>query len=596
MDLVKIKRDTELFVNARINLAAAILEPDNQSDADSRAGIFLSTRLPQGFQQGDSLDDWYKSKLTTQQLEFVDKPHDGPVRLRGAAGTGKTISLVIKALRDAQAMEQEKKQAKFGFLTHSMASVDMVSAIAENLDQVGLISGGTQNCHIELRTLYDLAHQYLKFDLADLEPLSLDGREGRRLQFELISSTLTEMKNSPIVVKQYEGISETIKGRWHEASGGNDPRFIAELMNEFASIFDADGVRAGNEKGERYAKGSVHRPNWLIELDGELERRFFLEVHKRYRHCLSSMNTLSVDQMLADFNTFLDSNRWDNMKHRLGFDALFVDELHLFTSIERQILHKLIKPSEENGRPRRPAIFMAYDMKQSPSDVFISTESGSTMFSSSTGLQGAELIKLEKVFRYTPEIAEFLSDLDASFPAIDIPGDWDAYSGEAQLESGNTPQLTIYPTERALFETVFEEAKRLARTIPGGGRRVAVLCPEGEIFDEYLPIAEGRFEGAIFPITGRDSSSELRHAGKRFIFSMPEYVAGLQFDTVFLIHVDAAAAPADSSLGLRRRFISSVYLGASRAERTLKISACTERGGQSSILDMAVSRGSLVSV
>jgi hypothetical protein len=75
---------------------------------------------------------------------------------------------------------------------------------------------------------------------------------------------------------------------------------------------------------------------------------------------------------------------------------------------------------------------------------------------------------------------------------------------------------------------------------------------------------------------------------------MPEYVAGLQFDTVFLIHVDAAEAPIDSGDGVRRRFISNIYLGSSRAENVLQISACLTRGGKHDILDMALERGSLV--
>jgi len=471
----------------------------------------------------------------------------------------------------------------------------MVGAIAESLDQTGLISGGVDGASIELRTLYDLAHQYLKFDLADLRPLSIDGREGRKLQYELISSLLQEMSSSPIVAAQFDKITDGFRSRIAESKNNENSVFVLELMNEFASVLDADGVRSGTEKGEKYAKSLIHRPSWLIGLETEAERRFVLELHKRYRSMLSGMNTLSVDQMIADFNSFLDSNRWDNMRSRFGFDALFVDELHLFTSIERQTLHKLIKSSEDSaGRPKRPAIFMAYDLKQSPNDAFASIDGGGVLFSSSTGLQGSDLVKLEKVFRYTPEIAEFLSDLDASFPAIDIPGDWDAYSGKAQLENGQLPKLSVFPGEIELFRSVFDDAKKMARTLPEGGRRVAVLCPDGDVFDRYVSIVEGQYKGSVFTISDREASSELRHAGKRFIFSMPEYVAGLQFEAVFLINVDVASAPMDSSLGFRRRFISNVYLGASRAEKILNISACTERGGYSDVLEMAISRQSLI--
>lgn len=185
---------------------------------------------------------------------------------------------------------------------------------------------------------------------------------------------------------------------------------------------------------------------------------------------------------------------------------------------------------------------------------------------------------------------------DATFPAIDIPGEWDAYSGKAELASGDVPQLTVFAKEVDLFSAVFTEAQKIARSIDGGGRRVAVLCASEEQFDTYLRAASGQFVGRHLPITSREPSSELRHGGKRFVFSMPEYVAGLQFDTVFLIHVHASEAPVDSGDGIRRRFISNIYLGSSRAEKSLRISACLTRGGKSDILDMALARRSLVEV
>ena len=81
----------------RKRFADAVLTELPADMDDTRAGITLSQRLPQGFVQGATLDQWYKSKLTTEQRSFVNKKHDGPVRLRGAAGTGKTLSLVISS-------------------------------------------------------------------------------------------------------------------------------------------------------------------------------------------------------------------------------------------------------------------------------------------------------------------------------------------------------------------------------------------------------------------------------------------------------------------------------------------------------------------
>ena len=142
-------------------------------------------------------------------------------------------------------------------------------------------------------------------------------------------------------------------------------------MNEFACVIDAEHIRRGEESGERYLKRSS-RPNWLLSLPSEDDRRFVMEIHTMYRRQLAEMNALSIDEMVADFNLFLDSNSWDRERERVGFDAIFVDELHFFTATEKQMLHKLMRRlADEEGRPKRPNIFMAYDIKQSPRDSFL---------------------------------------------------------------------------------------------------------------------------------------------------------------------------------------------------------------------------------
>ena len=590
-----VPRNEELYKKARGNLAEAILAPAEPSKQDTtRAGIVLSERLPQGFMPGASLEEWYSSKLTDEQRQFVDKSHDGPVRLRGSAGTGKTVALIVKFLRDGQSFEAKDEPLRLGFLTHSYASVDLVRAICDTLDHSGL-THGAGNCKLDILTLYELASNNLHFELNELTPLSLDGREGRRLQFELIHGALVDMTKSRIIRTQFADIGPDLRQQWLAVAQEKDQRLVGRIMNEFASVLDAEGIRYGQERAESYAKSRRRRPAWLMELRGEQDRRFVLEVHRRYRKLLGEMKTLSVDQMIADFDSFLNSNRWDRVREQDGFDALFVDELQLFTAIERQTLHKLIKPiQEEDGKPKRPPIFMAYDLKQAPHDTFTQyAESDNKLFTPSTGLQNADLVKLSKVFRYTPEIASFLEDLDASFPAIDIPGEWGAYAGEAHLDNGHRPELVVYKDDLSLFKAVFAEAIKLAQKNPGGGRRIAVLCPSEEIFDNYLRAAVGQFRGKILPIVGREPVTELRHARKRCIFSMPEYVAGLQFETVFLMHVDASEAPIDVGLGIRRQFISNIYLGSSRAEKTLRITASRSRGGASDILNLALDRNSL---
>ncbi|MFB0769232.1 UvrD-helicase domain-containing protein [Aeromonas salmonicida] len=578
------------FIAAKQGITAAILSEQEQHFDDS-GRISLSEKIPQGFTLGINIKDWYDSKLTLEQRIFVDKPYDGPVRLKGAAGTGKTISLVIKMIRDAYFFEEKKQHFKIGFVAHSAATVDLVRSISESLDHQGVLYNKDNYCHIEIKTLYDLAQENLRFDLDHLNPLSSDGKEGRQLQYELITSCLKVMWTSPILKARFSDITPDLMLKWNDTINNSSDLLVIEIMNEFASVLDADSIRAEDEKGEQYAKSSANRRNWMMNLPTESDRRFVLEVHKQYRKELGEMNALSIDQMIADFNSFLDSNRWDRIRQKNGYDALFVDELHYFTAIERQTLNKVIKINHDQfGKPSRPAIFMAYDLKQSTKDSFIHYGEPNNNLFAIEGLRNSQLVEFNKVFRYTNEIKELLTDIDAKFPAIDIAEDWSKYNGESD-SSGPKPISIIYNNNADLINSVYKKAHEVARTIKGGGRRVAVLCVSEKMFHAYCEQYSG--DKKVLIISDREPSAELRHAGKRFILSMPEYVAGLQFDTVFLIHCDQSEAPEDASIGLRRQFISSIYLGASRAERILEVLSSQHRGGLSDVFSLAINRHSL---
>ena len=145
---------------------------------------------------------------------------------------------------------------------------------------------------------------------------------------------------------------------------------------------------------------------------------------------------------------------------------------------------------------------------------------------------------------------------------------------------------------RELVDAVIRAAGEDVRLNSEGGRQVAVLCLNEHLFDIY--VRSGRVAGKIVALTSRDQMDDLRYAKSRCILSMPEYVAGLQFDVVYLIHADKAElAEGEYSAGLHRRVVSRCYLGASRAAKKLVIAVSEERGGASDILDGPLRQGSL---
>src|SRR5690606_25432779 len=98
----------------------------------------------------------------------------------------------------------------------------------------------------------------------------------------------------------------------------------------------------------------------------------------------------------------------------------------------------------------------------------------------------SQLVELTEVFRSTPQIATFLRDLDAAFPALDLESEWSDYGGESAKQDGSIPVLREYGRSVELLDDVFRRAVADAATL--GGRNVAVLCMDDELYNRYLTV------------------------------------------------------------------------------------------------------------
>lgn len=583
-DLGKVDEDSLLYKRAIEGICDALLADPPAAPPVGSFGILLSEPLGVRLASAGTLQEWYEQRLNHEQRVFVDQEHDRPVRLRGAAGTGKTQSMVVKCLRDLYADADGDKT--FAFLTHSSALAhtavrSMLHALDPTERWTSLKTPSGQP-RLWIGTIYELAQEKLGYEKKGLRPLSLDGRDGRDYQRILIEEAIDRVMTDPRIVLNLfpdcSNFQERLRNR------GEDKSLIDELMNEFACVLDLEAIKKDTHEANRYARGS--REPWQIVLPNEADRRVVLEIHDIYRTLLRVAKMLSMDQMIADFDRYLGTHEWGALRERDGFDLVFVDEYHYFTRAEAMLLHNLFKTRAQVGG--RWPLLMAYDIKQGTNDVAIS--GGMEKFRN-PGVGESVLTELKQVYRSTPQITAFLRDIDASFPAMDLEGEYATYVAESQQEDGETPTLMVYEDDISLVDNVFEQATRMARDIDGGGSQVAVLCLNEALFDKIR--VAGRVREKFVPITTRDDLKELRYAKSKCVFSMPEFVAGLQFHTVFLIHADSADYDDDQGQGTRRRYVSRVYLGASRAARKIFLLSSKEHGGPSQLLAAPLANNTL---
>lgn len=584
--LSEVEPDNGLYERALQHFeAAALAEECLDTPQVGNFGILLSEPLGKQISGAATLQEWLDVKLNPQQLDFVEKSHDQPVRLRGSGGTGKTQAMAIKCIKDLQDDLKGENTKTFAFLTHSSALAhDVIRGMFSALDpaekwRTARTSDGQPK--LWMGTLFELAEERLSYAQKGLRPLSLDGQEGREYQRLLINDAIVKALGDVRVALDMLADEPTFLARLK--SPERRAALIEDLMNEFAGVLDAENVRKGTGEAEKYLGGP--RESWQMELTSRAQREAVLEVHDIYRGLLKHERFLSMDQMTADFGRYLTTYEWEQLRENLGFDVIFVDEYHYFSRNEAMTLQGIFRPRA--GKTGKWPLLMAYDLKQSTTDASLGGGMGRFR---NPGVGESEKVDLKENYRSTPQITKLLQDMDASFPALDLEGEYNTHIAMSEQPAGLVAALRIYKRNIDLIDDVFNEASIDARRV--GGRKVAVLCLNDILFDQYLQAS--RISGKFIPLTTREDLKALQYSRGRCIFSMPEYVAGLQFDTVYLLHVDQADLDDEMlSQGARRRYVNRVYLGASRAQAKLVLSTSLERGGASEVLEGPRRLGSL---
>lgn len=537
--------------------------------------------------QGWKLTHLYEVGLTKRQREFVDVELDRSVRLKGAAGTGKTLAMVAKLLREAVSRKARKQNCRLLFLTHNSSAAALAEDYAKQLDENDLFVGMQDDGLISMNTLLGLAIHHLSDDLGDLQPISHDAHEGKKLQLMMLSD----------VVKSYT------RGAWITAKKASSPpiragieavpgspaheEFCWDLMNEIACVLDADGVRDNQEKRAAYVS-ERRRSRYLMPLDSHADKEVILALYDKYRAALRREGFISVDQLVLDYLGYLDSFRWDARRQRLGYDAIFVDEYHLFNHVERAAFSPLMR-----NVVGQPILLMALDPRQSPRTVFLeSAFAGENTKIPLAAGQAKQLRNFEftDVFRYTPQIAAFLNLVNRHFPETDLSEEWLPGPATSMLPEGERPSAQVFADQKSLYDNAISVAERLHRQSARG--RTAIITLSYKAFEVIRQA--GRYSRKLYIVDSRESLNTLQYVGSRIVFSMPEYVAGVQFDHVIVADVnelDDMGRP--TALG-RSRFGSNLYLAASRARLSVTILADQRSDGFALVIKSAIEEGVVV--
>ena len=138
------------------------------------------------------------------------------------------------------------------------------------------------------------------------------------------------------------------------------------------------------------------------------------------------------------------------------------------------------------------------------------------------------------------------------------------------------------------------ETIRMAKASGGIGNQIAIAIVDEQKFRVYQDMASGLSKAAgmkVSVIADRDDIELVQYRRRGLVVAPAEYLAGLQFDSVFIAGLPHSVIGV-ANIGVRlTTFLSLLYVAITRARREVTIFVNDDYGGVPGVLDSAVGKG-----
>lgn len=579
-----VDRARALWSDALTKIKGVLPDPSDQPQVLQPA-VDLEVIGSRAISRSRSYSAW-TMHLTAEQQAVIDYAGSQALKVRGPAGTGKTLVLQLKALHEIyQAVDRRAENFRVLYLSHSWALTELVDGSIAAMDERALA-----RTHLEVMPVAWL-RELLYGDLPEgVEVLGDDSVEGKRRQLVLISSVIDDLVATDWPTFEPRASERVAAGVTAGPGSEARLRLCWDLMREFAEVIDAHQLKPGIDSLRKYL--AIPREPWMVELAQNGDREFAFAVYRQFVRQLVEEGQLTTDQALDDLRKYLESYTWNLRRLKDGYDLVLIDEFHLFNDTERYLAHLLTRDAEAP-----PRLVLALDPYQSSFTLLTGLAEGELSRAASHNLPGlapAESLDLKTVHRFTPEIHALVSLIHQSFPnLLDLGSDWtfDFTESDSSVESGETPMLSIRPNREAAAKAALVLAQELNSHTPAE-ERVAVIGIGVEelagLTTELAKLDSPAAKPTAVVIAGRDDVERLNYSRKSIVVSAAEFCAGLQFTHVVCVaFLDAG----DDGTSAIRATLSGLYLAVSRAEASLALVTVGAEGPIHELLQRALEDG-----
>ena len=494
---------------------------------------FETFNLPIDAQLG--IMEW-KHYLTQKQLTFVQSPVTGPERLEGAAGTGKTLAMILRCINILMGKEMNGEECHIIFITHSMATkeriVDIFQSNWPDFEHHVEKDGSKPDTSIFITTLQEWSSNHLGTNsIADSEYLDRDACDSKVLQKMYIEQAFdTFMENYGDTYKRM-----CSSDLWHFFE--NTPKEILLDMLQYEIAILIKGRAEQNI--DKYKK--LNRPKYSIPAKNEADFSLLFEVYNYYQKSLEMVGQYDSDDIILSALGQIRTPIWNRRRKNEGYDICFIDETHLFNLNELSLFHFINK--EEKGNH----IVFAIDKAQAVGEWGITEQ----MLTEELGVdvKENEQYKFGTVFRSSPDIENLAFSILSSgatlFTNFENPLENSYFNFTKEDERRcEQPKYELVMDDSTMIKKAFDYADAYSKNMGCKKSSVLIVATTESLLAEMKRFTKEKNKPNEV-LKSRSDSAAIKKATSKggYVLGMIDYVGGLEFDAVIIIGVDEGRVP-----------------------------------------------------
>jgi hypothetical protein len=516
-------------------------------------------------------DQWIAgdSPLTKLQRQVLlsDAIESQPLRLLGAAGSGKTLLMMLLAIRQGRKAAEAGEALSILYIAHNSSMRDKVYGRFVDLGAGSFLEPkSTVSLHVS--TLFDYATVTLS--VPDTILIDKDAQASKEYQAEIVADALRETFSAHAGV-----VDDSVIFKQARENADIFEALVALIGDEFSSAIKGNGLNAASDK--KLYVGSQRRLSRLHGILNETERNIIWGVFLLYQEKVADEdNLLDADDLALSLLGRLRTPLWDLRRRSEGFDFVFVDEAQLFNENERRLFPLLTK--------RKPYVPVALALDQAQQTKAL-TSAGLGLL----GLDGLESHTLRSVHRCSATILRlgfFMLQRTTDLFGIDFPDFTRDTTAARENAESLPPRCVRAEPEEGLGQQVERVVADLRRR---NVRQVAVVV----FAERYWQVVAKAL---------RESSKEVRILASRgealgdahqpvVVVSRPEHIGGQEFDAVVCIGLEQGVVPIrvpgneGLSSALEQQSFREMYLAFTRSRNELVILVSRNAAPNAAITD-----------